>query len=113
MIYRTELSYNWFNSIYFSDQLNGWAVGGFDNLIVRTTNGGQNWAKLNTGINEPLWNSNNDVSFVSPTTGWVFNSGRVMYKTTNGGLSWFNQSKDFLREDLVSVQFLNELKGFL
>ncbi len=110
--YQTELSYNWFNSIFFSDALHGWAVGGFNNLVVRTTDGGNNWIELDTGINEPLWDSNNDVSFVSPTTGWVFNSGRVMYKTTNGGVSWFNQSKDFMREDLVSVQFLTELKGF-
>jgi photosystem II stability/assembly factor-like uncharacterized protein len=111
-IYQTSSSIDWFNSIYFSDSLNGWAVGGFHNLIVHTSNGGLNWIEINTGISDPLFDSNNDVSFASDSIGWVFASGRAFYKTTDCGTSWINQSKDFLRADFHSIDFFNSNLGF-
>ena len=110
VIYQGD-EYDSFQSIFFSDQLNGWAVGSPDNLIVHTNNAGQNWNKINSGINEPMYDFFNDVFFSSNLVGWVFNSGRAFYKTTDGGESWFNQSKDFLRVSFTSIDFLDENNG--
>jgi len=96
-----------FSSITFSSSTDGWAVGR-PNLIVHTSDGGITWEQIDTGIEEPLFNEFFSVFFASENIGWVFNSGRAFYKTTDKGITWINQSKDFLRSDLVSLYPINE-----
>ncbi|TAH39643.1 MAG: hypothetical protein EYC70_02315 [Planctomycetota bacterium] len=55
--------------------------GGF---ILRTSDGGQSWTDIATGI--AFLES---VHFADATTGWA--SGGKIYKTVNGGLSWTEQ----------------------
>ena len=97
-----------FNSITFSSSTEGWAVGGFGNLIIHTSDAGNTWTKIDSGIDEVLYSTFNSVFFVSEDVGWVFNSGRAFYKTTDKGLTWTNQSKDFIRSDFTSIQLLSD-----
>ena len=67
--------------IYLTDSQTGFICG--DNVILKTTNAGNNWNKTElTGI----WNS---IYFVNLTTGFLCgNNGKIM-KTTNAGENWW------------------------
>ncbi|GEM_PF-280011 len=66
------------------------------NVMVKSSNLGENWSVVNTGItNSPLYS----LFFMNENTGWicggVYNSQNAdaLYKTTDGGVSWSNQSQ--------------------
>lgn len=63
----------------FTDSLNGYAT--TDNLVVRTTNGGNNWF-----ISDSLFANLTEIEFLSKNTGFI--CGGNLYKTTNAGASW-------------------------
>jgi hypothetical protein len=90
--------------IFFLDSENGWICG--DYKIMKTTDGGDSWDILYSGIN---WF--NGIVFTDLETGWAFHNGGVM-ATTNGGLSWTNQ---FLPEAIIpsSISFPIPSKGWL
>ena len=84
-----------FNAIQFTDLNNGWAVGDSDK-ILKTTNGGTNWAPLtNTGISHDF--NSKGLFFLNADTGWI--GSKIVYmpvsgdvginlSTTNGGSTW-------------------------
>jgi photosystem II stability/assembly factor-like uncharacterized protein len=78
--------------LYFADTNTGVAVGGSpnntENIILRTTNAGNNWSVIPySGSSCLLWS----VRFVNSSTGWITGWCGQVVKTTNGGLSWYNQ----------------------
>lgn len=59
----------YFNSIYFSDENNGWAVGR-GGIILKTTNGGTSWNYItNTGLTSSY--ISRTVFFLNANTGWI------------------------------------------
>ena len=70
------------NAVQFSDQQIGWAVGNHG-TIMKTTNGGVNWALQ---IQNPEFILN-DVHFIDTNNGWAV-GGNNLFITTNGGLIW-------------------------
>ncbi|MEO0095194.1 MAG: YCF48-related protein [candidate division WOR-3 bacterium] len=77
------------NDVYFVNSRTGYAVGRCDlavnsnpAIIVKTTNGGQNWVVQNSGMMGDLWG----VCFVNEQTGYAV--GDTILKTTNGGSTW-------------------------
>jgi photosystem II stability/assembly factor-like uncharacterized protein len=79
--------------LHFADASTGVAVGGASNntanLILRTTDAGNNWAAVTyTYSTCLLWS----VRFISPTTGYIIGWCSQVLKTTNGGLNWYNQA---------------------
>jgi len=94
----TSLNAQWFsyfntgndmNSIHFVDLNTGWAVGA-NNTIIKTTNGGDNWFTLSSGL--PFTTNFNSVFFYDEQNGFIAcdpNSGNsIVIKTTNGGNNW-------------------------
>lgn len=71
-------------SAQFIDDSTGWTVGFGD--ILKTGDGGNNWE----GIGSIDWFFS--VHFVNADTGWVVGHLGKIYKTTNGGTSWVDQS---------------------
>jgi len=99
-------------SVYFTDSQNGWAVGHKDwylsGLILKTTDGGNNWTEYPNEVNEPL----NSVCFVNENLGWCAgNSGTIMH-TTDGGTNWYLQSAG-VSSDLLSVCFTDSVNGWI
>jgi photosystem II stability/assembly factor-like uncharacterized protein len=79
---------------------------GFNGLIMKTTNGGNDWVKLQTNSNEILGN----LFFIDEKRGWVTEGGESILKTTDGGNTWerFQINKTYFRKLL----FMNDTLGF-
>jgi len=76
----------WFWGIEFINEFTGWVIGynlnsPFNNVILKTTNSGANWAEQYTGTGQMR-----EVFFINTLTGFV--SGDSFYKTTNAGINW-------------------------
>lgn len=101
-----------FESIFFIDDMHGWAVG-TDPIIRYTTNGGNNWNNINTNV---PFASFNDVYFVDLSNGWIVGKnfspygGLILY-TPNGGQDWEIQLND-VEYEFNSVHFIDELNGW-
>ena len=98
---------NSLRSVFFLDELNGWAVGSFG-AIVHTTDGGENWNQQTSGTNKDL----NCVCFTDNATGWTCGSQGTILKTTDGGDSWSLQNS-FTVYDLLSAHFANDSTGWI
>ncbi len=101
----------------FLDSNNGWICGD-SGLIMKTTNGGQNWIRQNTKVNYLI----HDIFFINKRLGWalswnIFNPnppyGTFVLKTTDGGANW--DTTHFPSENVYirTVYFQDSLYGFM
>jgi photosystem II stability/assembly factor-like uncharacterized protein len=79
----------WYNSLSFLNTNTGWVVG-YRTYVFRTTNSGVNWDTM-------AFMSGQVIRFANSMTGWcggsiTGNNAAIMYKTTNGGFNWGQQS---------------------
>jgi len=82
-------------------------IAGSDGNILRTTDGGQSWKNLSSGVADNLW----DVCFLSEKTGFVVGEfGRIL-KTENGGESW-RKTATGTQETIYCIAFKNEREGW-
>jgi len=107
-----------FTSEYFVNQNIGWIVGGkiFDeynseSIILKTTDGGNIWIEQGEKTIYLL-----SCFFINENIGWVtggrIHEGNIIYRTTDGGISWEFQDSN-VSGDLRSINFLNENFGFI
>jgi photosystem II stability/assembly factor-like uncharacterized protein len=102
-------------AIYFSDVLHGWLVGR-NALLMRTTDGGAHWTKLNnTNQNEEsqfrsIYALNANVCYFGSSLSGT--SNEYILKTTNGGDSWTPMQVPF-QYDMFNVVFWDENNGWI
>jgi photosystem II stability/assembly factor-like uncharacterized protein len=89
-------------SISFSDSLNGWIVG--DRYILKTTDGGFNWASQ-----EFIGKELNACFFINSNLGWVIGNN-IIKKTTDGGLNWID---NIISGNYYNIFFANEVDGWI
>lgn len=89
-------------AVYFIDANTGFV--GNDGLST-TTNGGENWVSILSGAGV------NDFSFINSTTGWFATQIGRIYKTIDGGASWF-MLVDF-SSHFQSIIFVNSNTGWV
>jgi len=92
--------------VFFLDDLTGIICG--DSTILRTTDGGETWTQLYSGI----WTRFKGVEFITPTKGFIMGSYGNLYKTTDAGQSWtpVNSSTGLY---LFATHFPNEDLGWI
>ncbi len=75
--------------------------------LFRTTNGGINWEKRDSGI--PANSYPDKIYFYNSRIGFAYHGGvSFCYKTTNSGENWFQINS----ADFVNIYFVDSLKGF-
>ncbi len=108
--------------VWFSDSLNGYAVGGLHRLymtedqygkvVLKTTNGGINWTTVFQLIAIPGSEMEiTDLSFISISTGWATGRDGAVLKTTNGGANFnYYYTSPLFRK--TSLSFVNSQLGW-
>jgi len=98
---------NTLKGIYFFDTEKGFVCG--LGIIMKTTNGGNNWMVNNYSSNF------NAITFINDQTGFVAGglNFRELRKTTNGGTSWLFSSLPGSSNELSSIRFINAFTGFI
>jgi len=96
----------------FTNANTGVAVGGFangtQNVILRTTDAGNNWSVIPyTYSTCLLWS----VEFANSTTGWITGWCGQIIKTTDAGLSWYNQVSN--SDEYRTSFFMNANTGYV
>jgi photosystem II stability/assembly factor-like uncharacterized protein len=105
----TNLSQNngGLNTLYFPDQLTGYAAGP-DTNTYKTTNGGANWYPM------PYFGFHiYSIYFINSTTGWMAGetfSNYSIYKTTNGASNWLSYTLIGYQN---SIRFVNYQTGWV
>jgi len=97
---------NGLESVYFIDGNTGWVVGQYG-MILKTTNGGNNWIKQASNTNVNLFSTH----FVNKSTGWAVGENSYILKTINGGDTWIPQ-RGPEPGALYSIFFIDEHTGW-
>jgi photosystem II stability/assembly factor-like uncharacterized protein len=92
--------------IQFIDANNGWAVG-WDNTILKTTDGGQNWITKRSIVNGP-WIYG--VFFLDANKGWAAEDNGSILSTTDGGENWSETSTS--APYLIDFDFIDANNGW-
>jgi len=103
--------------VYFTDQNNGWAVGGTDGStpyvgdIFKTTDGGTTWSHT---TNNTTWARFYGVQFVDANTGWAYAEvNNILLKTTNAGGDWQIQLSYGNTFSIQGMYFLDQNTGWV
>ena len=103
-------SAGFYQSMYFSDTLNGWLVGyltvGGNGILRYTSNGGQSWTDQVSPTSADL----NKIIFINQI-GFCAGDSGVILKTTDAGLHW-NLKQSNTKQNLKSIYFYNSQLGW-
>jgi photosystem II stability/assembly factor-like uncharacterized protein len=91
--------------IFFLDNNTGWAAG-LSGTIFKTTNGGDDWTRLDNDFNFHF----EKVYFADENNGYVIGKNYFL-KTTDGGLSWTSQQPTL--HILQTMFFINKDTGWI
>ena len=94
------------NSVCSIDDQTLFAVGQ-NGTIIKTTDGGDNWSVLLSGMDEDLFS----VDFEDAQNGWAVGYGGTILHTIDGGINWGKQPTG-ISEQLQSVHFVNAATGW-
>ena len=111
-------------STKFVSATEGW-INLSSNALLHTTNGGTNWSVVvpnTTDVSFGIDATSQTLSFINSSTGWVMKTlsnanedmlGAVVYKTTNGGVTWNRTVLSTTVGDVgVQLQFVDANNGW-
>lgn len=90
------------HSIFFIDEMHGWAVG-WGGRLIRTIDGGENWEDRSFEFYHDLY----DIFFSDLQRGWITGKYGIL-QTTDGGNNWMLNRSDFT----IDIIFLDTLNGW-
>jgi photosystem II stability/assembly factor-like uncharacterized protein len=107
-------------SIFFTDALTGYAVGGLNScigsgcvvpggFILKSSDGGNNWTQVYTPTDKTVLRS---VFFVNSSTGYCAGDN-VILKTSNGGQTWTEYKINNLGAQMMQVRFTDPMNGYI
>ena len=103
---------SYLTGIWMIDNKVGFMVGA-NNAYLQTNDGGKKWKgkveRVAAGeTRQNLW----DVSFSSPTEGWIVGSYGSIQRTIDGGQNWEDQNSG-VDNNLKAIAFVNETTGWI
>lgn len=93
-----------FSDLFFTSPDTGYVVGQ-NGIIIKTTNGGIDWVQQNSTSNFTLW------TIKCPAKDTCYTSGRGVFKTVNGGVTWQSVYND--GTFINSLDFINSKYGYI
>ncbi|KAA0223566.1 T9SS C-terminal target domain-containing protein [candidate division KSB1 bacterium] len=118
--YQTD-DYQFFNSVFFTDSMTGWIVGGNGTIdgrhggfILKTIDGGENWVKQDSTKDFGQFYIVRFSSLIAgePTKkeGWIMGQDGIIYRTIDSGDNWISQGDE--KYGLNSIYFIDESTGW-
>lgn len=109
----SNITTNYIDEIKFVNSDTGYAVGGYVSAtycgyIIKTTNAGDTWSALNTGVNT-YWLT--DIAILGEDTIIVVAWEGQILKSTNGGITWTEQNSN-TSASLYALHFVNSNTGY-
>lgn len=95
-----------YNGQYFNNSNTGYSVGN-NGLIIKTTDGGNNWYTQSVTNN-----SLSSINFPSIDTGYACGYFGTILRTTNAGLNWSTQQNYASSFNLHEIHFINNITGY-
>lgn len=83
----------------------------YKNKVLLTSDGGITWTEV---LPTPLpWNSNHAMIYVDQTTAITMGRNGMIFKTTDGGLTWQPKKMAVFSGSVFQTQFIDEQTGFV
>ena len=82
---------------------------GFNGLILRSSDGGETFTQITSGVTGDLWG----LEMLNDTVGWACGNRNSLIKTTDGGLTWQRVITPGYTSDYWWIDFLTERYGFI
>jgi photosystem II stability/assembly factor-like uncharacterized protein len=98
------------DAISFADPMNGWATG-YNNLVLHTTDGGQNWVAQN--VHAPPVTAITGVTAVDANTAWIAGWYGFVAVTRNGGETWQQEVIPEGNVDMEDLLFIDAQRGWV
>jgi photosystem II stability/assembly factor-like uncharacterized protein len=109
--------------VFFTDARTGWIVcersifnttreGESISYLLKTTDGGENWTRVDVTRGEDFDVKLAGLRFADATHGWVYGEAGVLYATTDGGETWSRQTVP-TRHLLLGASFTDARTGWL
>ncbi|MBK9271598.1 MAG: hypothetical protein IPM48_08360 [Saprospiraceae bacterium] len=95
-----------FMDIFILDEQSAWICGN-EGIVLKTTDGGQNWILKSTGTKEQIWG----IFFTDELHGHACGSTGLLLRTSDGGETW-EQRPSNISNLFYSIHFINSNKGF-
>lgn len=99
---------DWIRRIVFVDGQTGYACADIGR-IYKTTDGGDNWIRLESGVQEALM----DLDFADDQVGVAVGFNGTILRTVNGGTSWEQMQSPLGAEHLFSVDLISRNLGYI
>lgn len=99
---------DWIRRIVFADDRTGYACADIGR-IYKTTDGGDSWTRLESGVQEALM----DLDFADAEVGVAVGFNGTILRTVNGGSSWEQMQSPLGAEHLFSVDLISKNLGFI
>ncbi|MBL4654207.1 MAG: T9SS type A sorting domain-containing protein [Bacteroidia bacterium] len=96
-----------YNSVYFMDGSNGF-IAGDKGTIIKTSDGGNNWTKLNTPTTQKL----RKIYFKNNTLGFAIGDSGTILRTDDGGENW-SLKNSWAKSTLMDIHFLSSDTGYI
>ena len=108
----SPIGMDWYSAydskIQFVNNTTGFVGGLFTNQLYKTDNAGESWYQIYIPFNNLT-----DYYFLNSFIGYVANATGLLFKTTNGGISWTSVNSSVSNRYIESIFFENESKGWL
>jgi photosystem II stability/assembly factor-like uncharacterized protein len=95
--------------IHFTTPDTAYAIGNFDNLLIRSTDKGVSWSEIPLPNTEDTW----ELYFLDNLTGFIGCEDGVILKTTDGGITWgqvVNNDPD--KGHVIALHFTSNSVGY-
>ncbi len=97
------------DKIQFVNDKTGYIMGNYNNLVLKTIDGGLHWFPLDINYNEYPYITN--IFFINEDLGFITGEEGMIFKTTDGGKSW--ELKTLGYNNFKSIGFIDENTGFI
>lgn len=103
-----EAPADWIRSIQFVNDQIGYACADIGR-IYKTTDGGNNWHRLPSITQEPLF----ELHFLDENFGMICGFNGTILKTENGGMSWTPMTSPIGNEHLYSIDLIDKNNAYI